>query len=1154
MSERFVVPPDAAAAQRAASDPASSAWVSANAGAGKTKVLTDRVIRLMLAGAPPSRILCLTFTKAAAAEMTIRVFESLGNWVTLDDGPLADALQVLTGEKPRRALLDRARRLFARAVETPGGLKIETIHAFCERLLHLVPFEAGVPARFAVLDDAQAAETLAEARAHVLAEAAGTPGLAEALEAVASEASGEGLIQLLGEAVADPRLPAEPGARAEAVAALGQALGLATGETPDAIRRAMIEDGIAPAEWAAIAAELEATGQPRNRERAAALRLALDAPGPFGRAEHYRSVFFGDKGKPFTQIVTKKVPAVLSARLEAEQARLVGLQERLFAAEALARTAALYRLAAAIRGRYEALKGRLGALDFADLIDRTLRLLESGAAPWVLYRLDRGIDHVLIDEAQDTNAEQWRILRKLTEDFTAGAGRPGRSVRTIFAVGDPKQSIYSFQGADPRLFEEGREHWRRLHGSARMAFADIRLGLSFRSAPTLLTSVDDTFRIGTHFRGLSFEHGVVGTVHASARPRAPGQIEIWPTERPAPRAADPDAWSLPVDLPDPGSPALAAARRVAAAVRHWTSEPDPATGRPWRPGEILVLARRRGPAFFAVIRALKANGVPVAGADRIDINRQIAVSDLVAAGQAALLPGHDLALAAALKSPLVGLDDDDLVRIAADRPEGRSLEAALEEAAASDPRARAAFETLGGWRHAARRHGPFGFYATLLGPGGGRRRLVARLGGEAQDAIDTFLCRAQAEETSLEAPSLTAFLSRFEAAEHVIKRDPESRADEVRVMTVHGAKGLEAPLVVLLDGCEVGGRDPKLLLVPAADGRAHPVWAPRRDEDPPLVADARSRWKARALEEHNRLLYVALTRARDRLVLVPYTGLRGTEPEEAWCRMVRRGLAEAGRPLASTDRPYGTVETLREGDGEAAPPTVPRASAPLAVPDWLHRPVTPEPEVAPPLRPSSALGAADRAPASRPAPAERARRRGILVHALLDHLAGQPAEAREAAASRFLAARAGGMDATSRAAIAAQILALLARPDLADLFGAASRGEVAVAGVIGPPGRERAVSGQIDRLAIGAEAVLLADFKTGAPPKGAPPASYVVQVAVYAALLRAMHPGRALRALLVWPEGPLVVDLPQRVLDEALAGVLAHTAEEPEPAAPQPVP
>ncbi|MDB5592763.1 double-strand break repair helicase AddA, partial [Enterovirga sp.] len=942
--------------QRRAADPGQSVWVSANAGAGKTKVLTDRVIRLMLAGTPPARILCLTFTKAAAAEMTLRVFHTLGAWVTLDDAKLTEALHGLMGERPGRAVLAGARRLFARAVETPGGLKIETIHAFCERVLHLVPFEAEVPARFAVLDDGQAAELRAEARAAVLTEAvvraSERPGLARALDVVSALASGDDLVALLDQAVADPRVPDGPEALAAAEARLRAALLLGPEESPDELRRRILEEGIARSDWPALAGQIRATGKSTDATCADTLERGAAAADPALGCGLYLSVFLTKSWLPRKDLVTKGAPAPVREQLQGEQERVLALFARLQAAEALDRTVALYRLAGAVRDKIRAAKRRMGALDFDDLITKTLALFGRGHAAWVLYRLDRGIDHVLVDEAQDTNPEQWRILQHLTEEFTAGHGRPSRGLRTVFAVGDPKQSIYSFQGADPRLFEDSRRFWRARHDAARLRFVDVRLDLSFRSAPAILHAVDHTFAVAAHFRGLSFEDAAAGTAHASARPQAHGHVEIWPTECPGERDAEPDAWTLPVDQPDRTVPALRTASRVAEAVRCWTTVPDPDTNRLWRPGEILILARKRGPAFFAVIRALKAAGIPVAGADRIDINEQIAVSDLVAAGQAALLPDNDLVLAAALKSPLVGFDDEDLVRIAADRPEGASLVEALVAAAPSDARARAAVDTLEQWRSLARAHGPFGFYATLLGPGGGRRRLVERLGGEAADAIDVFLCRAAAAESGVEAPSLTGFLAGFESAEHVIRRDPESAGNEVRVMTVHGAKGLEAPLVVVLDGCDVAGQDPDLLPVPVGPDECLPVWAagPRAVE-PPAVAAARAECRARAQEEHNRLLYVALTRARDRLVIAPFTTPRGKEVPDAWCAMVRRGFQEATRALVRTEMPYGPVDLWRDpvAPGPVQPEAGETEEGPL--PAWLGTVLQPEPDPAPPLRP-----------------------------------------------------------------------------------------------------------------------------------------------------------------------------------------------------------
>ncbi|MBV9077172.1 MAG: double-strand break repair helicase AddA [Methylobacteriaceae bacterium] len=1151
----FSIPVATLRNQRLAADPAASAWVSANAGAGKTKVLTDRVIRLLLDGAPPARILCLTFTKAAAANMTIRVFGELGSWVTLPDPDLRDRIEAMTGERADRSVLARARRLFARAVETPGGLKIETIHAFCERLLHLVPFEAEVPARFAVLDDSKAAELAALARGRVLTEAAlggaGRERLSWALGVAGLWAAGESLTKVLTDAVAHPGLPADPAALVASLAELRGRLGLGSDDRPDAIRHRMLAEsllGAGPADWLAVAAAFRRTASPKDADLAADLEASAAAPDLAMALPPYLAVFFTDKGEPRKDVGTKKVDPAIRDRLAAEQARLVALKDALNAAEAAERTEALWVLAVAIRRETEAAKARLGALDFGDLIARTLKLLQSLSAAWVLYKLDRGIDHVLVDEAQDTNPDQWLILRHLTEDFTAGEGRLIRAARTLFAVGDPKQSIYSFQGADPRWFEKSRRHWMGQVEGARLRFADVRLDLSFRSAPAILRAVDMTFAVTAHYRGLSFGDEV-RTAHTSARDRVPGHVEIWPTERRAERNEDPDAWSIPLDVPDEEAPAVKVAKRVAAAIRHWTTRGDE-TGRVWRPGDVLVLARKRGPAFFAAIRACKAAGLPVAGADRFDIGEHLAVNDLVAAGQAALLPANDLALAAALKSPLVGLDDDDLIRIAADRGEAESLADALARCAeAGDAAAREAASTLDGWRALARAHGPFGFYAALLGPGGGRRRLVARLGGEAADAIDAFLCEAETAESGPEAPSLASFLARFEAAEHTIKRDMDATGDEIRVMTVHGAKGLEAPIVIVIDGCEVSGPGSPFVALPRGeDEPPFPVWSPGRPYDCAVLASAREAARQRELEEHNRLLYVAMTRAKDRLVLAPYAGR--SEPDEAWCAMVRRGFAAAAAEWTEVDHGYGPTFVWTDATGLARNPgrTGEEGANSLAldVPGWLHAPVPPEPEPRPPLRPSGALGAAERDPEQRRTAGggALARRRGLLVHALLEHLADLPASEHETAAARLAAIRAANLPAGLRDGAVAEALAVLAHPDLAPLFGPGSRAEAPIAGTIRlPSGETREVSGQVDRLAVLPDRVLVADFKTGAPETPLP-AAYLGQLALYRALLSEMEPHRPVEAWLVWTEGPRIVAPSAEAFETSLAGLCgpAHSA------------
>ena len=1135
----FVVDDLTRANQRRAADPRASAWVSANAGAGKTKVLTDRVVRLLLDEAPPGRILCLTFTKAAAANMAIRVFRLLGRWVTLDDETLAAELAELTGERAGPERLRLARRLFARAVETPGGLKIETLHALCERLLHMFPFEANVPARFVVLDEAKARELFDIEMANVLADAVanGDTPLSAALARVTPEATGDTLRAAIRAAMRARSFIGDAAGLERAFGRLHGALGLAAEESAERIEAAILEGGpgCRPEERAALVAALR-TGKANDEKLADALEAAeaervraADLPERAEALALYRSVFFTQKDEPKadSSLGTKGVPAGAKAALLAERDRLEPLFDRLRAARTHARTQALFQIAAEIHRRVEAQKARLGALDFDDLIHKALDLLGRVGAGWVLYKLDRGIDHVLVDEAQDTNPEQWAILRAITQEFAAGEGARIGS-RTRFAVGDPKQSIYGFQGAEPREFALTRASWIAESRSAGLTFEDVPLTLSFRSTGLVLRAVDAVFALDAHNEGLSFEDTVRTTVHASARPGAPGAVELWPIAEPEP-AAEPDAWTAPVDAPETSAPAIVTARRVAQAVRAWTTTGD-ATGRIWRPGDVLILVRKRGPAFEEVIRALKGIGVPVAGQDRLEVSAHIAVADLVAAGRAGLLPADDLTLATALKTPLVGLTDDDLVRIAARRDLAETLEDALHRhAEAGDAAARRGLEALSGWIALAGLHGPFGFYARLLGPQGGRAKLVARLGGEAGDAIDVFLAAAAQAETGEDAPSLGGFLARYVGAEagHTVKRDLESGRDEVRVMTVHGAKGLEAPVVVILDGCEPLGRnDPPLLPLPATEIALPPVWSGGRTQDCAATDAARAALLAKARQEHNRLLYVAMTRAADRLIVAPFRG-HERETEAAWCRMIHAGLEAALGAGRSLELPYGPATLWQDGaPAGPAPAAAAPASGPEAElePDWLRGPVPPEPAFEA-LNPSGALQAADgaRVPPPRLADAQ-ARRRGILTHALLQHLPRVEPARRETAGRAFVRARAPGLPRAAAPAIVRSVLRIVDAPELAPLFAPDARAEVALSGRVRAGGTDRVVQGRVDRLAVTADAVHLADFKTGRPPEpGAPlPAAEAGQIALYARLLAQIYPGRTIRPLLVWTSGPVI--------------------------------
>jgi ATP-dependent helicase/nuclease subunit A len=1140
MSRSLTPPPEAVIAQRAASDPAHSAWVSANAGSGKTFVLARRVVRLMLAGTPPGAILCLTFTKAAAATMANRVFELLGRWALMDDATLGQTLHELDGQHHSSGQLARARRLFAEALETPGGLKVQTIHAFCERVLHQFPFEANVASQFQVLDETAHADLVQRAKLEVLLEAAADPdgAMGKALAYLSTIAADSTVDSLLGEALAAreamERDVAARGGIDAAMASLGDMLGVLPHETEAALAAAVVAEADPPlSAWASIAEALVAASTADTDVKLAA-KLRMAAANEAGRVEIYEGIFLTAEGTARKTLVTKavrtKVPSLADA-LDREQARIVGLRAKRKAARLKEGTAALLILAQAISTRVEAEKARRGALDFADLIARTRDLFAGGAAGWVLYKLDQGIDHVLVDEAQDTSPDQWQIVEALIAEFTAGLGARGQN-RTLFVVGDEKQSIYSFQGADPRKFTELREAFRRRFLAAGQPFQpDIRLNFSFRSTSAVLEAVDTVFEVPDARRGLSYDDGVAIS-HAAARREAPGLVELWPAIAPEPRE-EASPWTAPVDAPGLGDPATQLAARIARHVRIWTRQGHrlPDRDRPIRPGDVLILVRRRGPLFEAIIRALKNEGVPVAGADRLVLGEHIAVMDLLALGDCLLTPDDDLSLATVLKSPLIGVSEDELLELASSR------QGSLWDALVADEHP--AMALLERWRGEARTLSPADFYGRVLGRDRKRQAMLARLGSEAADALDEFMAMALAFEAS-EIPTLRGFLGRMRASELNVKRDLELGRDEVRVMTVHGAKGLEADIVFLADttGKPGSSHEPKIYAItpPNSPVGTPPrlVWSPSAKADVPLVEIARLAHRAGQEEEYRRLLYVAMTRAADRLIVCGARSRRGEAG--VWYDMIDAAL---GGHCVEEEADDGAGLVKRWRRGTATPPVWEAPAATVTarptLPEMLTRDAPPVPL---PLRTITPSGIGKEGPVRRMTPEaaasrEAAIRRGTLIHRLLQSLPDVAPEGRAAAAARFLAAQT-DLAVALKDRYATEALRLMEDHRLAALFGPGSRAEVPVAGRIGG----RPVSGQIDRLVVTDERIIIADFKTNDPAPRlldhVPPA-YIAQLALYRALLSRIHPGVPVEAWLIWTTVPDVMAIDPPRLDAAFA-------------------
>jgi len=1128
-------------AQIEAADPDASVFLTANAGAGKTATLIHRVARLLLGGAPPETILCVTYTKAAAAEMQRRLFETLGAWAVMKDPLLTAALAAIAAPTDDLRL---ARRLFARALETPGGLKIQTIHAFCEKLLRRFPLEAQVSPRFTVLEDQAAADISREARGRVAI--AALEGRNETLsEAYAYFSVALAHRQFEAMFKDFERRRVAIGAYVAGLSAGGleadvwRRCGFDAPADIDAIRGKCMARTL-QARWKRASVRIGASAAAADQALAASLG-AFTAGSDF---EALRAIFFTKGGTARKSLGSKGMAEDLRAWLGDEQAIVVDACEQLKAAVVAQETLSALTLAMAYVELYEGEKSQRGGLDFDDLIDRSEALLTRQTdASWVLFKLDGGIDHILLDEAQDTAPEQWGVLQAISAEYFTGLGGRGPR-RSVFAVADEKQSIFSFHGAAPQSLRPQAQRFVGPHGR------QLRLIESRRSRPEILAFVDAVFADPGAAAGLALGATPMAIEHTAFR--APGGcVDLWPPvagEQPP----EVDPWR-PVDegLVQSAHRRLASeiARKIKVMVdgREAVGErgEDGERRRPCRFGDVLILVRRRNALFQEILRALKRETVPVAGADRLKLSEHGLYEDLVALARVTLFPADDLNLAGVLRGPFCDVSEEDLFDLAHAR-EG-SLWRTLSDRAAERPQWLGAADLLTGLIDAGRRRAPFDFYQQALSTADSsgrsmRQRILTRLGAEAQDALDAFLSQALAAEQA-GAWDLESFVARIAGSELEVKREPGAGGGrgEVRVMTVHGAKGLEAPIVILPDttmrATDLGG--PLL-----ADPQGGFLWAPRKADDCPASTAARVARQTACDQESLRLLYVALTRARDRLIIA---GVRTTQPDadkptllydRSWYDYVERAF------VASVARQIAGGEGLRIG-ADPVPAMLDTMAPPghIEPPAWTGRPVSPAGPLVAWRSPSKAV---ENAGPPAPSPLESVSglgrwRRGDIIHRLLQILPDIEPGLRADATGRLLAAEP-DLVAAQRQEMARAALAVLEDASFAPVFGPGSRAEVAIAGGSPrlPPGLR--VSGRMDRLVVGEAAVLVVDYKTNRPAPGRIEdcdGGYIRQMALYWAVLGEIFPGRRIEAALVWTDGPKLMEVPEKLMIAALDALAA---------------
>ena len=1118
--------------QRRASDPAQSVWVNASAGTGKTKVLTDRVLRLLLPrpdgtpGTPAHKILCLTFTKAGASEMALRIADILAQWTAITEKKLAEKLQSLTGKTPSNDEIKAARALFAHVIDTPGGLKIMTIHSFCQSILGRFPLEAGLKPQFTVLEEAEAQKLLESAKRSTLKMLQNDKAhpLNDSLTRLSHVLNEDQLGNILRN-VASERHQLETiikhsFSKDGLYPNLCEHLEVSHTATKHTIIQDLAEN--TPTSINHAAQDMLQYGTKTQQPRASSMLqwIQSNTQERIETFELYSAAFLTQKGTPHKigtkDFLTKAAQSVDILEREAERISVACEEIKRF--ETARYTSDILALCHEIVQQYQAQKALQSGLDFDDLILYTLTLLQKRGS-WVHYKLDQGLDHILVDEAQDTNPEQWQIVEALCDDFFAGHSQ-GDENRTLFVVGDEKQSIYSFQRASPEEFTRMQDDFARKLQNADQSLERIDLNISFRSVPSVLNAVDHVFSQPETYHGVSTNP----TEHQSFRRGQAGLTEIWPLSE-AQEIPQQSLWEPPVKVYEQENAQQKCAAYIAKKIRNWVDDKTPLESRnkAIEAGDIMILVRTRTAFVDHMVRALKQLDIPVTGADRMVLGNQIAVQDLLSCARFVLQPMDDLNLACLLKSPLIGMDEDTLLELAYERP--ASLFEQISEGAYADIAA-----YLDQLRRLIKADNPYAFFTHILqkpcpaSAQSGRHAFQKRLGADCLDSIEEFLNAALNYEHQ-HSTSLQHFVHAQEQSDTHIKREFDEAPNMVRIMTVHGSKGLQSPIVILPDTVASPKNAPtraeNRLLWPNQTGLNIPLWSPNKDTDCAEFIEAMDTIKTRQDQEYRRLLYVAMTRAEDHLYITGYKG-KSDPAEHCWYNRIKNGLERAENTISEDENlKLFHVQTAEPDRRSKSAEEHKHHSEP---PEWLYKPVKIKDTRFDIVQPSRLA----EEEATSPLDNANTKRflRGNLTHSLLQLLPDIPEAQRAAKAQSFLSHYASQLTAEQQDSITAETLNILNDPQFAAIFGPGSMAEVPVTGVLKE--QNQIINGQIDRLLVTDDEILIIDYKTNRPPPLDPkdvPHIYYDQLASYAALIQKIYPGRNVRTALLWTDGPRLMPL-----------------------------
>ncbi len=858
--------------QLKASDPNISVWTMASAGTGKTKVLIDRLMKLLVRGANPQKILCLTFTKAAANEIKLRINQEIERWSKSDDDELQLMLKNLFGFDPKKQFLSKAKNLLPELFKSPEPIKICTIHAFCQYVLKKFPIEAGISPTFKIIDELLMHQVLEKLKKELFFE----KSCKNAIKYFAQNFHETTIDEILHEIISGKFLSlTDSFSDAQTYKGyLSQKIGIPMNNTEDIVQSYVLNIPIK--EQISLKSENSKDAEIINSINA---YLSLSLKEKIRRWRNLNAIFLNTDQNKRVSILSKKTKDQnphLAELLKEWQINFANLIKEIANNTALNASCYLYEIAESLLAKYQSFKVQNEYLDYEDLVFFTNKLLSKSIdKDWVLYKLDGGIDHILVDEAQDTSASQWHVIQNLISDFFSGQSR--QDDRTIFVVGDEKQSIYSFQGADIKALQNTKYLISSGMKNANKDYKNVQLTNCYRSTQVVVDFIQKSLnQSSANFKVPDVK---------SMRPTSLGRVELWPM---LPQLGQKKGafWPAPTQIHTHEATKVQVSRIIASYVKNLLSKKIilPSTKAAIKESDITILVQRRNAFTDLLIDSLRKEGLSVCGLDRIKLQSNLSILDVIAIAKFVLLPSDNLNCAIVLKSPLFNLKENELHEIVFGKTIWNNL------CSSTNPVHKEIFSKMQDILKLYADYSVSDFFFLLLDCLGLRTLLLEANCKSDDQVIDEFLQVTKRFESEI-GGNLYNFVDWFENNELQVKRDPLSEGG-IKIMTVHAAKGLESSVVILPNAISLNINENRICWI--EDDCV--LFLPRDKSD--LITSYKALEEEKSYQEYLRLMYVALSRCKDYLIICSDSSHKEAH-KSSWYSIASNAIMQLGVSIKS---------------------------------------------------------------------------------------------------------------------------------------------------------------------------------------------------------------------------------------------------------------